>query len=122
MSNLASIKLPADLVEDARIEGALFSRSISGQVEHWARLGQALEAMPGFPLSRVRAALEGRVDEAALSDDEMRMLDELRFAAPSDEERAFYAELGTRPGAVGLNDAGEIERVHPDGGIEIVRR
>lgn len=122
MSTLASIKLPADLVEDARVEGALFSRSISGQVEHWARLGQALEAMPGFPLSRVRAALEGKVDEAALSDDELSLLDELRFAEPPDDVRAFYAELGARSGAVGLNDAGEIERVGADGGIEIVRK
>ena len=60
MSALASIKLPVDLIEAARQDAGVFSRSIGGQVEHWARIGQALESVPGYSVDRIRAALEGR--------------------------------------------------------------
>ena len=39
------VKLSDTLVSDARIVGKLMERSIAGQVEFWARLGQAMEPM-----------------------------------------------------------------------------
>jgi hypothetical protein len=39
------VKLSDDLVLDARLTGELTERSIAGQVEYWARLGRALEAL-----------------------------------------------------------------------------
>ena len=39
------VKLSDPLVSDARIVGRLMERSIAGQVEFWARLGQAMEPM-----------------------------------------------------------------------------
>jgi hypothetical protein len=39
------VKLSDDLVLDARLTGELSERSIAGQVEYWARLGRALEAL-----------------------------------------------------------------------------
>jgi len=123
-SSLASIKLPQDLVEQARREGAVFSRSISGQVEHWARLGQALEAAPGFTLDRVRAALEGKFDPADLSEDEWTIFDDMAFnslAQPTDAERAAYAAIGAEPGAVGMDENDNIVRRRPNGSLEVLK-
>jgi hypothetical protein len=39
------VKLSAPLVLDARITGELVQRSIAGQVEFWARLGQSIEPL-----------------------------------------------------------------------------
>jgi hypothetical protein len=39
------VKLSDDLVLDARLTGEASERSIAGQVEHWARLGRAVEAV-----------------------------------------------------------------------------
>jgi len=39
------VKLSDDLVLDARLTGDVSERSIAGQVEYWARLGRAAEAV-----------------------------------------------------------------------------
>lgn len=39
------VKLSDDLVLDARLTGEVSQRSIAGQVEFWARLGRAAEAL-----------------------------------------------------------------------------
>ncbi len=39
------VKLSDDLVTDARTTAAIASRSIAGQIEHWARLGRAVELL-----------------------------------------------------------------------------
>jgi hypothetical protein len=39
-----SIRIGAGIFDSAREEGALMSRSAAQQIEHWARLGAALEA------------------------------------------------------------------------------
>jgi hypothetical protein len=39
------VKLSDDLVLDARLTGEVAQRSIAGQVEFWARLGRATEAL-----------------------------------------------------------------------------
>jgi hypothetical protein len=122
-ANLASIKLSADLVDQARREAPVFSRSISGQVEHWARLGQALEAAPGFTLDRVRAALEGRLEAADLTEDEWRIFDDLQFQSviePTEAARSAYAELGRRPGAVGTDENDLLVRARADGTLDVI--
>lgn len=53
----AAIKLSDQFVDLARGEGQVMGRSIAGQVEHWARLGRAVERSPGFAYERVRAVL-----------------------------------------------------------------
>jgi hypothetical protein len=95
--SLASIKLSADLVDAARTDAPLFSRSIGGQVEHWARLGRAIENSPAFPLGRVRAALNGEFNADALSDAEWRLFDallpEAMAGVHTPAERAFWASF-----------------------------
>lgn len=120
MSALASIKLPVDLIEAARQDAGVFSRSIGGQVEHWARIGQALEAVPGYSVDRVRAALEGRFDSAALCDDELRIMDDLLFLEPTAAQRKAMARIGARAGAVGEDAEGRLVRVRADGSIEVL--
>jgi hypothetical protein len=39
------VKLSEKLVLDARIVGEATERSIAGQIEHWAKLGRAIEPM-----------------------------------------------------------------------------
>jgi len=128
MSVLASIKLSKELVDDARHDAAAFQRSVGGQVEHWARIGRAVESAPGTSLSRVRAALEGRFDPNDLNELEWPIFDELQFdalladnvdtAAVQAKAVAAYAKLGARPGAVGDDESGRLTRVRDDGSIE----
>ena len=112
--------MSADLVEDARRDARVFRRSLSGQVEHWARLGQAIEAAPGFTLDRVRAALAGKFHVDALTAEEHVYFDDLLSDAleqPSREIDEAYAEIG-RAGGVGLDATGRLVRGRPDGSVE----
>ena len=115
-ANLASIKLPADLVDQARRDAAVFSRSISGQVEHWARLGQAIEAAPGFTVDRVQAALEGRFNPGDLTEDEWRIYDDMAWDALG--RSPVDPKLFDRPGAVEEDEQGHLLRVAADGTVQ----
>ena len=54
-----SIRIGTQLFEEARRLGELMSRSAAQQVEHWARLGAALEAT-GLSVAEVAELLHGR--------------------------------------------------------------
>lgn len=97
MSRSVSIKLSTDLVDDARRYAPVFNRSISGQIEHWARLGQAIETAPGFTLTHIRAVLEGRFSPSDLSDNEQTVFFSILneyCATPTAAQEAFFAECG----------------------------
>ena len=115
-ANLASIKLPVDLVDQARRDAAVFSRSISGQVEHWARLGQAIESAPGFTLDRVQAALEGRFNPGDLTEDEWRIYDDMAWDALG--KSPVDPSLFDRAGAVEEDEQGNLLRVAADGTVQ----
>jgi ParD-like antitoxin of type II ParDE toxin-antitoxin system len=122
-SRNASIKLSAALVDEARRDAPVFSRSLSGQVEHWARLGQAVESAPGFTLERVRAALDGTFSPSDLEDDEQAIFFELlgkRHSAGADQA-AFAAELLQEPGNVGYDGDGNLVKTVGGGKLKIVR-
>lgn len=119
----SSIRLSDTLVTDARRDAEVFKRTISGQLEHWARLGQAIEAAPGFDLTRIRAALDGRFDPDTLSPDEMEIYEDLlgeALATPDADELAFFDHLRKQGGAVGYDDAGRFVRSLPGGGVEVI--
>lgn len=61
-ANTCSVRLSAELLKDARRDAEVFHRTISGQVEHWAELGRALEAANGDGTDRVRTTLKRAVD------------------------------------------------------------
>ena len=123
MATVSSIKIDKELLELARAEASIFQRSIAGQMEHWARLGRAVESGPGFTLDRVRAALTGEFDADNLSEDEARIfMDE--FAAylmgPNAESEALAEKMRQEGGYVGEDEQGRLVRTLPGGGVEVI--
>jgi len=60
-----SVRIGAEIFEAARQHGQIMSRSAALQVEHWARLGMALEAS-GLSVAEVAAMLRiGHAEPAA---------------------------------------------------------
>ncbi len=41
-----SVKLSDKLISEARIKSKVFNRSLSGQIEHWAKIGKLAEENP----------------------------------------------------------------------------
>lgn len=119
MSTTTSIRLSDKLLAEARQDAETFNRTLGGQVEHWARLGQALEAMPGFDQARVRAALVGKLQAANQSPDDWPDLD---FTTPPAKAVAHMAQLRQKGGAVGYDEAGNYVRGLPGGGVEVVHK
>jgi hypothetical protein len=116
--NFSSVKLTSGFVDEARAEADLLHRSLGGQIEHWARLGKALENSPGFSMERVRETLSGRLRIENLSADEQDVVfDQLgaHFQTPSDDVREHYAALGRAVGAVGDDEHGNLVRRQSDG-------
>lgn len=60
-----SLRISADLFEQALEHGQVMSRSAAQQVEHWARIGAALEAS-GLAVPQLQALLKGELPAQAL--------------------------------------------------------
>ena len=90
----------------ARGEGRVMGRSIAGQVEHWARLGRAVERAPGFAYERIHAALAaaGSIDD--LTPDEqgvaLAALEDYLEHLPRNRDASFFTKL--RAAAFPLED------------------
>ena len=123
-SNYASVKLSGDFVDQARREAEVVHRSVGAQVEYWARLGRAVENTPGFGIEKVRQALDGQLKlEAGTAAEQDQAFEAMsaEFDAPSAATRAYYAELGRRPGAVGLDERGRLVRRETSGRLRQIR-
>lgn len=105
---LASVKLSRPLVDMARLEAATFSRSIGGQIEHWARLGRALEEEASFNAARARTIAGAREDRSRYDALDAAM----RRAEP--DEAAAMAAVGQSPGAAGYDDDGKLVVIGAD--------
>ncbi len=55
-----AVKVPDDLFDKARIKSKVFKRSIAGQIEYWAKIGQMIEENPDLPLPFIQDLLTGR--------------------------------------------------------------
>lgn len=66
-----AVKLSDSLAEDARAASAGADRSLTGQVEHWARLGKAVE--PLFTAPTIAALKKSGGDLSALEDERERV-------------------------------------------------
>lgn len=100
-----AVKISDVEYEAIREAAVINSRSLSGQAEHWIRIGRAVERDPGIAYSRIEQALRGLMPVDDLTGDEQDEFFELfseKMATPSAEEKAFYANLGK--GAVGDDD------------------
>jgi hypothetical protein len=55
-----AVKVSDDLFEKAKIKSKVFKRSIAGQIEYWAKIGQMIEENPELPLPFIQDVLVGR--------------------------------------------------------------
>ena len=59
-----TIKLPDDLIADARRYGNIYSRSAPKQIEFWVKIGKIAEENPDLPYSFIKDILIGQQEEA----------------------------------------------------------
>ncbi len=52
-----TVELSDELVNEAEISGRSLSRSVEKQIEHWVKIGKAVEENPDLPVSFVKALL-----------------------------------------------------------------
>ena len=123
------IKLSGELVEEARSSAKLFNRSMTGQIEHWAAIGRAIESqLTGDALvsllERMGGTMKiGRAVEAGQRQEIATVLTE--FLGQTGDEGAWLREIsargvplyGSEPG-----EAGTITRLNPDGSREAIRQ
>jgi len=64
------IRVAADLVESAAVEGIRQSRSAKQQLDHWVRVGRAVSSQHSVSRRRVEAALAGDLDTGELTVEE----------------------------------------------------
>lgn len=106
-----AVKISDSEMSALRQAAALQSRSLSGQAEHWLRLGRAFESNPMFGYAKVEQALKALISPDDLNTDEQELyvekLAESQWA-PSAIEDNFFADLRARGGAVGMDEAGRI--------------
>ena len=55
-----AVKISDDLFKKAKIQSKVFKRSIAGQIEYWAKIGQLIEENPDLPLPFIQNILVGR--------------------------------------------------------------
>ncbi|RLC13312.1 MAG: hypothetical protein DRH93_22080 [Deltaproteobacteria bacterium] len=55
-----AVKVSDDLFKNAKIKSKIFKRSIAGQIEYWAKIGQMIEDNPDLPLQFLQDVLVGR--------------------------------------------------------------
>jgi hypothetical protein len=74
MPNSTAVKISSELLASARQESAVWSRSMTQQIEYWARLGRALERSPSVSMSRVQGALQAELEFDDLNVDERALV------------------------------------------------
>ena len=52
-----TVRISKPLADSARVVANAFSRSLNGQIEHWAKLGRAMEENPDLPFEFVKDIL-----------------------------------------------------------------
>lgn len=120
----STIKIQTPLLEDARRNADVFNRSVGGQIEHWARLGRAIEQAPGFDYRHITQALNAKRAPASLIAEEQEVyFDQFAEAMrqPSREEAAFFADRRRRGVGVGTDARGRIIKQGPVGKVTKVR-
>ena len=55
-----AVKISNDLAAKAKVQSKVFKRSIAGQIEYWAKIGQIVEENPDLPLPLIQDILIGK--------------------------------------------------------------
>ncbi|WP_353215883.1 TA system antitoxin ParD family protein [Salinisphaera hydrothermalis] len=101
-----SVRLSRAILGQARKEAGVMSRTLQAQLEHWARVGQAIENAPGYDRTKVHDALRGHISPDELDPYERSVYDvehEAIMEKAGDEERAFFKQLADKQRAAGVN-------------------
>jgi len=118
-----AIKINEDIAAAARAEADLMSRSMTEQVEYWARIGRALERLPGVSLDRVREVLAAEREFDALSADERALalgaLESATFNPKGDRELQREKRKARQPYTV-LDDDGRVVEVQANGRKRVI--
>ena len=72
--NQEAIQLSNDIIAEAVKSAANYARSVSMQIEHWARIGKIAEENPDLPYAFIDDVLKGKaeIDNGAVSPFEFR--------------------------------------------------
>lgn len=108
-----SVKIPDELMAVVRPEAERHSRSVAGQLAHWAKIGRAIERSGRFSYDRIDAALQGSLLPEELTEEESAIwADEFMkvMSAPSADEVGFFAERRVLGRGVGLDENGTLVR------------
>ncbi len=54
-----AVRITDDLVRDAKIYSKIDKRSLTGQIEHWARIGKCAEENPDLTFNLIKEILIG---------------------------------------------------------------
>lgn len=119
------VKLSGELVEEARGTAARYHRSLTGQIEHWAAIGRAVEAqLPGDAVARLLERLGGtmRISRVADGTQRQEVMNVLAaFLDQPDSNTSWLAEMSARGIPLYGSEAGkagEIQRKNPDGSLD----
>lgn len=102
-----AVKISDPEMNALRDAARINSRSISGQAEHWMRIGRAVERDPSLGYSRIEKALRGLepVSLDALSEDQQdAFLADMANAPQTVVEEDFWRNRRQRGLGVGLDD------------------
>jgi hypothetical protein len=116
MPHSTAVKISSDLVASARQESAVWSRSMTQQIEYWARLGRALERSPSVSMSRVQGALQAQLEFDELNADERALVLGRLEAKVFDPhgDATLQRELRQAGHAyTAMNDGGALVKVRP---------
>jgi len=53
----SAVKVSDNLMIKAKIQSKIFKRSVAGQIEYWASIGQVIEENPDLPLPFIQEIL-----------------------------------------------------------------
>ena len=57
-----AVRVSQELVREAKIYSKIDNRSVTGQIEHWARIGKCAEDNPDLTYSLIKEILIGLVE------------------------------------------------------------
>jgi hypothetical protein len=55
-----AVKISDDLAAKAKVQAKVFKRSVAGQIEYWAKIGQIVEDNTDLPLPMIQDILIGK--------------------------------------------------------------
>jgi hypothetical protein len=116
-------RLPVDLLDAAEAEGLEEHRSMSKQLEHWARFGMYFDRQTGAARRRIQRAVAGEEPIGELAAEEQVVANALIDASISTvaNETAFADRLAARGvSTILMDDQGRMVRRHPDGSTTVL--